>query len=153
MDLVLNSLRQARIVLRQESGAAAIETALTYMMLMTCVLGIIECCMMVYGYSVYADAARVGVRYAVFHGSYSSNSSGPGCTDTTGANVASAVTAYASQFTDPASAPTVSVNYPDSSCTAPARVQVQITYTYHPLFHFPGTTVGFQTSSAGRIIY
>jgi Flp pilus assembly protein TadG len=151
--LVQTSRRRALRLGRQESGSAAIETALSYMLVMTCVLGIIECSMMVYTYSVYADAARVGVRYATIHGADSSNCSGPGCTDSTGANVASAVTTYAALFTTPASGLNVTVNYPDGSCATPSRVSVTVAYTYVPLFHFPGTQAAFSAMSQGRIIY
>ena len=139
-----------------ESGQAAIETALAYMMMMTCVLGLIEFCMMTYTYAVYADAARHGVRYATIHGSNSSTCSGPstGCSDPTAANVVTQVTNYAKVYTAPISGTTVNVSYPDSGgCTPPSRVIVSITYTYAPLFHYPGATHVFNVSSQGRILY
>jgi len=139
-----------------QSGSAAIETALSYMLMMTCTLGIIECCMMAYTYGVYSDAARHGVRYAAIHGADSSHCSGPstGCGDPTGANVVSNVTGYASGYVAPISGMTVQVSYPDvGGCTAMSRVIVTITYTYMPLFKVPGTSHVFQVSSQGRILY
>ena len=139
-----------------EQGSVLIETALSFMLMMTCVLGIIECCMMTYTYSVYADAARYGVRYATFHGANSSNCSGPttGCGDPTGANVVSGVTSYASNYSTPVSGMAVAVSYPDTGgSTTPSRVLVTITYTYLPIFHFPGANHTFQVVSQGRIIY
>ncbi len=124
--------------------------------MMTCVMGIMEFCVMTYTYAVYADAARRGVRYATIHGSDSSNCSGPssGCGDSTGANVVSAVKSYASAYTNPISGMTVQVSYPDSGgCTPPSRVIVTITYNYAPLFHYPGTSHVFQVISQGRILY
>jgi Flp pilus assembly protein TadG len=139
-----------------ESGSVQIETALSYVMMMTCVMGIIEFCVMTYTYAVYADAARHGVRYATIHGSDSANCSGPtsGCGDSNATNVVNAVTSYAKPYTNPISGTTVQVSYPDSGgCTPPSRVIVTITYTYAPLFHYPGASHVFQVSSQGRILY
>ena len=139
-----------------ESGSVAIETALSFMMIMTLVLGIIECCMMVYTYSVLADAARHGVRYATIHGASSSNCSGPstGCADSSAANVINDVTTYARTFTGNISGMTVQVTYPDAGgSTTPSRVTVTIRCTYRPLFNFPGMSQVFQVSSQGRIVY
>jgi Flp pilus assembly protein TadG len=130
-----------------DSGSVQIETALAFMLMMTCVLGIIEFCLMTYTYSVYADSVRQGVRYATVHGSDSSNCSGPtsGCGDQTGANVVSVVTSYAKQYTAPISGMTVQVTYPDSGgCTPPSRVIVTATYTYASLFKYPGSPHVFQ---------
>jgi Flp pilus assembly protein TadG len=148
--------RPGSVLASDEQGAVAIETALGFMLIMTCVLGIIECCMMVYTYSVCADAARHGVRYATLHGTNSVSCSGPstGCADTTAANVVSDVTNYASAFSAPAASMTVTVSYPDlGGSTTPSRVVVTIAYVYQPLFRFPGTPTNFQVSSQGRIIY
>jgi Flp pilus assembly protein TadG len=151
------SLMQPILVtlLRGEQGSVMIETALSYMAVMTCILGIVECCMMTYTYSVYGDAARMGVRYAIFHGTDSSNCSGPstGCTDSTGANVTTYVENYAANYKTFITGMTVTPTYPDNSSAPPSRVAVTINYTYKPLFNFPGTSVTFQVSSQGRILY
>ena len=145
---------RCRAFSRQEDGAVLIETALVYMLMMTCVLGIIELCMMTYTYSVYADAARQGVRYATFHGKNSgANCSGPGCTDSSGGNVVSVVTAYAAGYTAPVSGMTIVPNYPDGTNAPPSRVTVTIRYTYQPLFLLPGASHVFQVSSQGRIFF
>jgi Flp pilus assembly protein TadG len=141
---------------KKDTGSALIETAVAYIMMMTCVLGIIEFSMMTYTYAVYADAARHGVRYATIHGSDSSNCSGPttGCGDPTGAKVISAIKTYAQPFVAPISGSTITVSYPDAAgCTPPSRVIVNIAYTYVPLFRYPSSTIKFQVSSQGRILY
>jgi len=140
----------------EDQGAAILETALSFMLIMTCILGIIECCLMVYTYSVYADAAREGVRYATLHGLDSASCSGPsvGCADSSAANVVSYVKTYASAYSAPAATMAVTVSYPDTGgCAAPSRVIVSISYVYKPLFNYPGTSTSFQTTSQGRIIY
>jgi Flp pilus assembly protein TadG len=125
------------------------------MVMMTMLLGIMECCMMGYSYSVLEDAAREGVRYAIIHGTDSSSCSGPstGCGDSTGANVVSDVKTYAGVFTKSASNITVTVSYPDGTSTAESRVQVTITETYQPVFHLPLTAQTMTVSSEGRILY
>jgi Flp pilus assembly protein TadG len=142
-----------------EDGAIAIETSLGFMLLMTMMLGIVECCMMGYTYASQEDAAREGVRYAIVHGVDSTTCSGPGtgtgsaCTDSTAANVSSAVTTFASSFCGNLSSMVVTVTYPDGTSTANSRVQVAISYTYQSLFHFPGASQHLQVSSQGRILY
>jgi len=139
-----------------EVGSVVIETALAYMMMTTCVLGIIGFALMVYTYMVYAEAARHGVRYATVHGIDSSNCSGPtsGCADPTAANVVAVVSSYAQPYAAPISGMTVVVSYPDSGgCTSPSRVIVTVTYIYTPLFKPLPSGLVFQVSSQGRIIY
>jgi len=139
-----------------ESGSAIVETALSYMMMMTCVLGIVGFTIMAYTYSVYQEAARDGVRYATIHGADSSNCSGPstGCGDPTAGHVGDAVRNYARPYTAPISGMTVAVSYPDAAgCAPPSRVIVTVTYTYTPLFNVLPPGLVFQTSSQGRIIY
>ncbi len=145
----------ARAVFGDERGSIVIETALGFMITMTMVLGIIECCMQAYTYGVLEDATREGVRYASIHGTDSSTCSGPssGCADSTAANVVTDVKNYAANFAGNLSAMTVTVTYPDASSSAGSRVQVEITYTYAPIFHTPGTSHGLQVSSQGRIMY
>lgn len=139
-----------------ESGSVTIETALSFMLVMTMVLGIIELCIMAYTYSVLADAARHGVRYATIHGASSSNCSGPsiGCKDSSAANVVNDVTIYANNFSRNISGMTVQVIYPDAGgSTTPSRVTVSITYTYQSMFHVLGSGPAFHVSSQGRILY
>lgn len=139
-----------------ESGSVAIETALSFMLVMTMVLGIIEFSVMAYTYSVLGEAARQGVRYATVHGSASSNCSGPsaGCPDSGAANVVNSVTTYANNYARNVSGMQVKVTYPDTGgSTAPSRVTVAITYTYQPMFHVMGAGPAFRVSSQGRILY
>ena len=139
-----------------EGGSVLIETTIAYTVMATCVLGILGFALMVYTYSVYQEAARNGVRYAIVHGSDSSNCSGPttGCGDQSGANVVDAVTSYASPYTASIDGLRVVVSYPDSGgCTPPSRVIVTVTYTYKPLFKPLPTGLAFQVSSQGRIVY
>ncbi len=141
--------------IRGDGGSILIETALGFMLIITMVLGIIECCMMAYTLSILEDAAREGVRYASVHGTDSTSCSGPdvGCADSTYANVVSDVTSYASAFSGILSGMSVTVTYPDGTSTATSRVLVAITYTYQPHFLFPGPSHVMTVSSEGRIVY
>jgi len=141
---------------KDEGGAVMLETAASFMLVITLVLGIIEFSMMIYTYGVMSEAARHGVRYATLHGTDSSTCSGPstGCTDPTAANVVNDVNTFAGSFLPTMSGATVQVSYPDAGgSTVPSRVTVSITYTYQPLFHFPGLSLAFHPSAQGRILY
>lgn len=140
---------------KDEGGAASVEIAASFMMLITLVLAVIEVSMMIYTYGVMAEAARHGVRYATVHGADSATCSGPtsGCTDQTGTNVVSDVTTFAGSFVKTMSGATVQVSYPDSAATPSSRVTVTITYTYQPLFNFPGFSRTFHPTAQGRILY
>jgi Flp pilus assembly protein TadG len=137
-----------------ECAAIMIETTLSFMILMTLVLGIIECSMMAYTYSVMEDAAREGVRYASIHGTDSSSCEGPssGC-DAAAANVITDVKNYASTFTSGLNGMTVTVTYPDGVSTGASRVSVSISNTYQPIFRIPEIARPMQVSSTGRILY
>jgi Flp pilus assembly protein TadG len=137
-----------------EQGSVAIETSISFMVLILFLFGIIECCMMGYTYASLEDAAREGVRYAIVHGTDSPSCSGPstGC-DATAANVKSDVTNYAKNFVGNLTTMVVTVSYPDGTSTAMSRVQVSVTQTYQPIFKVPGTSHVVTVHSAGRILY
>jgi hypothetical protein len=115
---------------------------------------------MVYTYTVLADAAKEGVRYAIVHGTGvgASNCSGPGgsgvtCTDSTAANVQAAVTKYAALSFHTIGSGSVSVSYPDSYSVAPDRVRVTVAYNYQPLFGLGWPSITVNASSEGRIAF
>jgi Flp pilus assembly protein TadG len=141
---------------RNECGATLAESAICYGLIFTCLFGVIQFCMLVYTYGVYAEAARAGVRYAVEHGTDSSTCSGPstGCGDSTGANVVSAVNSYAAQFVAKVPGVQVNVTYPDASSAPPSRVVVKVTYTYTPFLKgSKGVSQAMGITTQGRIIY
>jgi Flp pilus assembly protein TadG len=148
-------LQSGAIFAQEECGAAQLETAISYMLLFLITAGIIQFCMLVYTYGVYAEAARAGVRYAVQHGSDSTTCSGPssGCTDSGGANVVAAVNTYAAEYVSTIPGMKVVANYPDSSSAPGSRVVVNVTYTYMPFFTYKGFNQTFQIAAQGRILY
>ncbi len=145
---------------RKSKGQATVEFALTIIFVMLLILGSLEMIVLIYTYSVLADAAKEGVRYAVVHGTGvgGSNCSGPGgagvsCTDSTGSNVIARVTTYTSLSFHDSSAMTVTPTYPDGLSTAPNRVRVTVTYPYQPFFGLGWPTVTVNAAAEGRIVF
>ncbi len=136
-------------------GSLVIETALALMLAFPVIFVVFEICMFTYTLSVLGDAARTGVRYAIVHGTDSSNCSGPssGCADSGAANVQSAVEQDAANTLHDMSAMTVSVSYPDASSAPPSRVIVAIHYTYVPYLNLPGLAQAMSATAEGRIVY
>src|SRR5205823_10674133 len=61
----------------RESGQAIVEFALTLILLMLLMFALLELSIFIYTYSVLANAAKEGVRYAIVHGTDNSTPSGP----------------------------------------------------------------------------
>jgi len=146
----------------KEKGQAQVEFALTALFVILLIVGAIELIVMVYTYTVLADSAKEGVRYAIVHGTGvgASNCSGPGgsgttCTDSTAANVTAVVTKYAGySFHDSTAIGNgVTVNYVDSSSVAPNRVQVTVAYVYQPIFGLGWPSITVNAAAEGRIAF
>jgi hypothetical protein len=135
---------------KSQRGASQIEFTLSMMLTMFLIFWVFEMVMMVYTYSVLADAAKEGVRYAIVHGSNNSSPSGPSPGTTTG--IVTAVTGYAQMSLHDVSAITINPSYPDGDNQAPHRVQVDVTYTYIPYIPLPFTHPSIHTTAQGRII-
>jgi Flp pilus assembly protein TadG len=132
-----------------------VETAVSLILAFSLAFLLFEASMLAYTYSVMNNAAREGVRYAIAHGTSSSNCSGPstGCGDTNAANVIAVVRSYAGTSFHDISAMTVTVAYPDATKSAPlSLVTVTVNYTFIPYFKFPSVGT-LQLTSQGRILY
>ena len=108
-------------------GQASVEFLLSGLLCVTMIFAAVQMIIFIYTYTVLAQAAKVGVRYAVVHGANNASPSGPG--NTTG--VEAAVNRIANY-----SGMTITVTYPDGSNSPPNRVRVQIAY---PFTIRPGT--------------
>ena len=62
--------------LRDTNGQTLVEFSLSVLMLVMLLLGVFEICRMVLVYTTVCNAARMGVRYAMVHGSDNSASTG-----------------------------------------------------------------------------
>jgi hypothetical protein len=144
-----------------QRGQAAVEFALTITILVFLLVGMLELTMFIYTYSVLADAAKEGVRYAIVHGaSVSAPISGepsgtpwPTCkTFATGA-VLSTVQTYATASLHNPSSMNIYACYPDGSNKPGSGVQVSLSYSYQPLFGLGWPKVNVSANSAGRIMF
>lgn len=139
-----------------ERGSMLVEFSFSVWALFLVSFLIFEFCMMIYTYSVLANAAREGVRYAVVHGTDSSSCSGPsaGCGDTTGNNVKAVVRGYAAVSFHDLQLMNVAANWPDSAATPTSRVVVTISYPYLSYLNLPGfDSPTMQITAEGRVVY
>lgn len=149
------ALRISRYLASDNSGSVAVETALALLLAFPVIITCFELCLFAYAQTILGDAARVGVRYAIVHGTNSATCSGPstGCGDSTGANIASTTKTYASGSFAALSGATVSVSYPDGSSAPPSRVIVTLRYTYLPTFGSIRLGNAMYAVAEGRIVY
>lgn len=156
----------------RSAGQAAVEFMFVVIFLMVLTISMIELIMLIYAYSVLADAAKEGVRYAIVHGNTGGLPSGPTCpcNDIDGPPAPSGtVPGYGSGFgvvrtyaqyslhDVTAAQMTVTVTYPDSA-NAPAnkppnRVRVVVSYPYDAFFGLGWPTLTLNAAAEGRIMY
>lgn len=148
---------------RRENGQAMVEFALTITFLTILILSIVEMLGFIYTYSVMANAAKEGVRYAIVHGASSSNASGPTsgsassppCTSssTNVTSVVSQVKNFAGFSMHDTSAMNVYVCYLDGNNKLSSLVAVTVSYQFRPLFGLGWPSATINANSAGRIVF
>jgi len=161
-------LRPARY---SDAGQASVEFILTMSFLVFLVVAIFELAIFIYTYSVLADAAKEGVRYAIVHGTNSSASSGPSsgtatsppCTSanaTTGSSVSAVIGQVRNfaglSFHNNSSSNTnlnIYVCYLDGDNKLNSQVEVAVSYAYQPVFGLRWPTVTVFANSNGRIVF
>src|SRR5437868_5599274 len=106
-----------------EQGQALLEFAITFLLLLTVVFAIIEFCSLIYTYTVLADAANEGLRYAVVNSATA-----------TAATVNPIVKQYAALSLHNVAA--ISVTFACSgtggSCAPPNDATITVSYPYLP---------------------
>lgn len=156
---------------RSTHGQAQVEFALVIVFLMILILSVLEMLTLMHTYSVLADSAKEGVRYAIVHGSRNSTPSPPTgstscpCADIDGPAAPpgtvpgygsgyGVVKTYAQYSLHNMTGITVNVTYPDSAPAnqAPNRVQVAVSYPYHPFFNLGWPTLTIYAAAEGRIM-
>jgi len=125
---------------RKQRGQSLLETAMMIVVIFTVVFWIFELGWMMYTYSVMADAANEGVRYAIVH------SGGDA------AGTKARVKTFAQTSLHDVSAITTSVTFPDGSAAPPNHVVVTVTYTYIPWLNQFINTPTMSTYAEGRMI-
>ena len=127
--------------LHRQRGQSLLETAMMIVVVFTVVFWVFELGWLMYTYSVMADAANEGVRYAIVH------SNG----DPT--NTKTKVQTFAATSLHNTNGITVSVTFPDNNNPAPPnRVRVTVTYTYVPWLSQYISTPTMRTYSEGRMV-
>jgi Flp pilus assembly protein TadG len=141
MPKQLLHVRAARGFWKEQRGTVLIEFAISLLLVLTILFTTLELCSAVYTYTVLADAANEGVRYAIVHSS-----------DTSGA--ISKVKKYAAYSMHDVSKIVVSVTYPDGSSVPPNRVAVSVTYQYVAYIgHFMAKPPTMSAYAQGRLVY
>ncbi len=135
-------------------GSAQVEFALVAFTLFLTLFGALELGRMVVVYTTVANAARVGVRYAIVHGvtNTGTGTSGPsGAGDTT--EIVKVVKDYAKGGLLDGGKLAITVSYPDAGLNAPgSRVAVRVVYPYDPFTLLP-LGVGLGTTTTGVITF
>src|SRR5438876_9450825 len=132
--------KRTHLRLQGQRGQALIESLLMLVVIITVVLWVFELGWLMYTYSVLADAANEGVRYAIVH-------SGADPSGTT-----SRVVAFAGTSLHNVSGISVAVSHPDNDYVPPHRVSVSVTYTYVPWLQGFINTPTMKTYAEGRMI-
>jgi Flp pilus assembly protein TadG len=125
---------------RGQRGQSLLETAIMIPVIFMVVFFVFELGWLMYTFSVMADAANEGVRYAIVH------SGG----DPTGTQAQ--VKAFAATSLHNVSAMTVSVTPPDGTYAPPNRVRVTVTYIYIPYLPKFITAPTMKTYAEGRMV-
>ena len=139
-----------------EDGQATLEMVVSLTVAFSLVFWLFELCMFTYTCCVLNDAAQEGVRYAIMHGTDSSNCSGPDtqCTNQTPySNVQAAVTTAASASLHNLTAMTVTVSYANNTAAVGNPVAVKVAYNYVPYLNLPGLQNVVTLTSQGQILY
>jgi Flp pilus assembly protein TadG len=151
-----------------QSGSVILETALSIMILLTFIFGIMEVCLGAYTYHFISEAAREATRYAIVRGSsFSSDCTAPTYATCTaqGGNNAGDIATYVQNIGFPGIDPTkMTVNSTwltstgagcgiTDSCKAPGnQVQVKITYTFPLSVPFLPVNTWTLTSTSQMVI-
>jgi Flp pilus assembly protein TadG len=152
-----------KAIRRRQGGQAIVEFALTVVLLMLLMFALLELSIFIYTYSVLANAAKEGVRYAIVHGASNGTPSGPSsgsassppCTasSTNVTNVVNQTKNFAGFTLLDTSNVNVFVCYLDGDNKLNSLVEVSVSYLYRPLFGFNWPSVTVNANSAGRIVF
>jgi Flp pilus assembly protein TadG len=120
------SSRQRR---RTEGGQALVETALTILVFIFVLMGVVDVSRAVWNYNTLSNAVREGARYGIVHGSASTAPAGPTANN-------AAVEAHVEDFSSGLrlSELTVNSSWPDGNNQKGSRVTVAASYDFQPTF-------------------
>jgi len=124
----------------RQRGQSLIETALMLVIIFTVLMWVFEIGQLMYTYTVMADAANEGVRYAIVH---------------SGADVAGTTTRvkqFAATSMHDVSGISVTVSPMDVTYDPPNRVSVKVSYTYVPYLKVFITPPTLSAYAEGRMV-
>jgi hypothetical protein len=139
-----------------QAGQAMVEFSVVAFLTIMMLLFVVETARMALVYTVVAESAREGVRYAIVHGSTRPagtadyDSSGPGNNP---AQVVTVVDNFAGTAPLSLSLLLVNVTYPGNSNAPGQSVNVSVVYPYNPLTTFFPATVQLGSVSQGIILF
>ena len=136
-----------------ERGSSLVEFALVCFQLLLVILATFELGRMIVVYTTVANAARVGVRYAIVHGDTNKGSGINSPSDPSSyTNVVNVVRGYAGVGLLDLGKLTVTVSYPDGSNAPGSRVTVTTAYAYDPWVVLP-LNIPLGTTTQGVITF
>lgn len=160
-----------KIFADSEHGDGLVEFAVVALVLLTCILGILDCCRALYAYHFCSYAAREATRYAMVRGStwgatVCSSNTTTNC-NASSSNIQTYIQSIVPPGIDPGTSLTVSTTWPGTELAGAATtcstvhgknspgclVQVQVTYSFNyvsPLL--PAATLHFTSSSAAVVM-
>ncbi len=138
--------------LRGEGGQALVEFSFVAIAFFILVLGTIDVGRAVWNYNTLAQATREGTRYAIVHGSLSTDPSGPGSSYYTPPSTDTKVTQTVKQFGSglDQSQLTVQAQWLDGDNQDGSHVKVTSNYTFQPFVNFLGI-VSFSMGSSSTM--
>jgi Flp pilus assembly protein TadG len=132
-------------------GQALVEFAIAALITLLLVLAVVEFSRIMLVYTTLADAARLGTRYAITHGTV------PGNSLPTPGDIQSGVNAVVQKFLAPATvnvdAAVISTFFPNGTTTPGNPVQVTVSYPYNLLLSSLPLSVTLSTTSEGVITW
>jgi Flp pilus assembly protein TadG len=157
----MNSQGKFSAMKRRQRGQAAVEFALVVVFLVVLLVSILEMTMFIYTYAALTNAAKEGVRYAIVHGASSGatvagspvSSPWPTCATAATGSVLSTVQTYAALSLHNASSMSINACYPDGDNKPGSAVQVNVSYSYQPIFGLRWASVTVSANSVGRIMF
>jgi Flp pilus assembly protein TadG len=140
-----------RVEWRSRRGQALVEFAMSVLIALLLIFAGVEFCRIMLVYTTLADAARLGARYAITHGTI------PGTTSPNASTIQSGVQAVVEKFLAPGTVnintALISTSFPNGSTTPGNAVQVNVSYPYNLLVSRLPINVTLSTTSEGIITW
>jgi Flp pilus assembly protein TadG len=134
-------------------GQALVEFAMSVLIALLLIYGGVEFCRIMLVYTTLADAARLGARYAITHGTIPGSTPPAPTTGTIQSGVQAVVQKSLAPGTVNIGAAVISTSFPGGSATPGNAVQVNVSYPYNLLLSYLPINVTLSTTSEGIITW